>query len=191
VRARDERVAPGRLWLATDALDAMVAEARHKEPLESGGVLLGWRDTAGTELVVAGVLGPGPGATHRRTKFSPDTNWQRKKIAAAYETSGRKVSYLGDWHSHPGGDATPSRRDERTARRIARSRSARAPGPVMLILSGRDDLWRSVPYQFIDKRLQRMDLARTGHSRPAGESAMPPPWPGACSEHDEFPRELR
>lgn len=132
------------------------------EPLESGGVLLGWRDQADVELVVVGVLGPGPGATHRRTRFSPDTDWQRKEVAAAYAASGRTVSYLGDWHSHPGGGDTPSRRDERTARRIARSRAARVPRPMMLILPGRDDLWRPVPYRFIDRRLQQMELARTG-----------------------------
>lgn len=153
---------PGRLWLAQSALEAMVAEARRTEPLESGGVLLGWRDQTGTELVVAHVLGPGPDATHRRTKFSPDTDWQRKEIAAAYEASGRRVTYLGDWHSHPSGGAVPSRRDEKTARRIARSRSARAPQPVMLILSGKKKTWRAVPYRFFDKRLQQMELESAG-----------------------------
>lgn len=161
MRARTQLVVPGRLWLAQSALKAMVAEALRTEPLESGGVLLGWRDQTGTELVVAHVVGPGADATHRRTKFSPDTDWQRQEIAAAYEASGRRVTYLGDWHSHPGGSDLPSRRDEKTARRIARSRSARAPQPVMLILTGKKKAWRAVPYRFFDKRLQRMELEST------------------------------
>ena len=159
MRAHTERLASGRLWLADDASETMLAEARRTEPLESGGVLLGWQDPAGLELVVARVLGPGPVATHRRTKFSPDTDWQRAEIAAAYEASGRRLSYLGDWHSHPGGGELPSRRDEKTARRIARSRSARAPRPVMLILAGKKKNWHPAPYRFLDKRLQRMELA--------------------------------
>jgi integrative and conjugative element protein (TIGR02256 family) len=140
----------------------MIAEARRQEPLESGGVLLGWNDVEDTDLVVVSTLGPGPKATHRPTRFSPDTNWQRAEIAAVYEASGRTISYLGDWHSHPGGGEMPSRRDERTARRIARSRSARASRPVMLILPGSDELWRPAPYRFIDRRLLRMELTQTG-----------------------------
>lgn len=161
MRARAEGIVPGRLWLAEDALAAMLAEARRTEPLESGGVLLGWQDPAGSELVVAHALGPGPDAIHRRTKFSPDTDWQRAEIAAAYEASGRRVSYLGDWHSHPGGGELPSRRDEKTARRISRSRSARAPRPVMLILAGKKKTWHPAPYRFLDKRLRQMELAST------------------------------
>jgi integrative and conjugative element protein (TIGR02256 family) len=150
-----------RLWLARDALDAMVAEARRTEPLESGGVLLGWRGERDEEIAVVGVLGPGPRALHRRSRFSPDTGWQRREIARVYEASGRTVSYLGDWHSHPGGGETPSRRDQRTARRIARARSARVKRPVMLILSGAGERWRAVPYDYLDGRLERMRLRAT------------------------------
>jgi integrative and conjugative element protein (TIGR02256 family) len=136
----------------------MVAEARRTEPLESGGVLLGWHDHEDLEVVVASVLGPGPGATHRRARFSPDSEWQREQIAKAYEASGRTVSYLGDWHSHPGGGDAPSRRDERTTRRIARSRSARARRPVMLILPGNANTWRPSAYRFVGRHLRRMGI---------------------------------
>lgn len=158
MRARSAGLAPGKIWLTDAVLKAMVVEARGTEPLESGGVLLGWRDPEGLELVVAQVIGPGPRATHRRTRFSPDNDWQREQIADAYVASGRTVSYLGDWHSHPGGGDTPSRRDERTARRIARSRSARARRPVMLILSGERDTWLPSAYRFTGRRLRRMEI---------------------------------
>jgi integrative and conjugative element protein (TIGR02256 family) len=161
VRARDDHVATGRLWLSAGVLERMIAEARRTEPLESGGVLLGWHDQDNLELVVARVLGPGLEATHRRTRFSPDGDWHREQIAEAYEASGRTVSYLGDWHSHPGGSSAPSRRDERTARRIARSRSARARRPVMLILPGKADTWRPTAYRFVAQRLQRMKIEDT------------------------------
>ncbi len=159
---------PGGLWLATDALEAMIAEARRVEPFESGGVLLGWCEQDGDGVVVAGVLGPGPGATHKRTRFSPDTGWQRREIARVYEASGRTLGYLGDWHSHPGGTATPSRRDERTARRIARSRSARVPRPVILILPGRNESWSPAPYRLTDRSLRTMELFSTPRLAAAG-----------------------
>jgi integrative and conjugative element protein (TIGR02256 family) len=161
MRARRRSLAPGRLWLADVALEAMIAEARRMDPLETGGVLLGWQDADGVELMVASALGPGPSATHRRTRFSPDSAWQDGEIAARYELSGRTVTYLGDWHSHPGGTDTPSRRDERTARRIGRSRSARAHRPVMLILTGGAMTWRPVPYRSIGRSLRRMEIEPT------------------------------
>jgi integrative and conjugative element protein (TIGR02256 family) len=160
VRARPA-VAPGTLWLPESSVEAMVNEARRTAPLESGGVLLGWHDGNGVELTVARVLGPGPQAMHKRTRFSPDDNWQREQIAIAYHESGRTVSYLGDWHSHPGGTDIPSRRDERTARRIARSRSARARHPVMLILSGGAEVWHPTAYRYTGRHLERMDSERS------------------------------
>jgi integrative and conjugative element protein (TIGR02256 family) len=154
-------VAAGTLWLLGSSVEAMLSEARRRAPLESGGVLLGWHDGHGEELAVVRVLGPGPRAVHKRTRFSPDDDWQREQIALAYEESGRTVSYLGDWHSHPGGSDIPSRRDERTARRIARSRSARARHPVMLILSGAAEVWHPTAYRYTGRRLERMDSERS------------------------------
>jgi integrative and conjugative element protein (TIGR02256 family) len=161
MRARDDHVAAGRLWLPSALLETIAAEARRTEPLESGGVLLGWHDQENLEVVVVSVVGPGPGATHRRTRFSPDSDWQREQIAKAYEASGRTVAYLGDWHSHPGGSDAPSRRDERTTRRIARSRPARARRPVMLILFGKANTWRPSAYRFVGRRLRRMEIEHT------------------------------
>jgi integrative and conjugative element protein (TIGR02256 family) len=161
VRARDDHLAAARLWLPSGVLETMVTEARRTEPLESGGVLLGWHDQEDLQLVVASVFGPGPEATHQRTRFSPDGDWQREQIAKTYEASGRTVSYLGDWHSHPGGSDSPSRRDERTARRIARSRSARARQPLMLILPGKASTWRPAAYRFVTRRLRRIEIEHT------------------------------
>jgi hypothetical protein len=49
-----------RVWLANQAFNAMCEEAIARHPLESGGVLLGWR--TGKDRVVIIVLGPGPKA---------------------------------------------------------------------------------------------------------------------------------
>jgi integrative and conjugative element protein (TIGR02256 family) len=154
--SRAGALAPGRLWLAADALELMVCEAQRSEPLETGGVLLGWADPEGGDLFAVRMLGPGPRAVHKPTRFSPDTAWQRSQIAEAYEASGRIFAYLGDWHSHPRGDKTPSRRDERTGRRISRSRSARAPRPLVLILSGSSADWKPAPYRYFDGKLRPM-----------------------------------
>lgn len=120
------------LWWESAPCQEMITEASDRDPLETGGVLLGWR--TGADVVVSHLVGPGPGAQHEPTAFHPDSDWQAARIAELYEQSGRRLEYLGDWHTHPGGRPWPSRRDERTLRHIAASVEARCPDPVMVIL---------------------------------------------------------
>ena len=120
------------LWWESTPWQEMITEASDRELLETGGVLLGWRN--GADVVVSHVVGPGPGAQHERTTFHPDSAWQAERIAELYELSGRRLEYLGDWHTHPGGRPWPSRRDAGTLRHIAASAEARCPDPVMVIL---------------------------------------------------------
>lgn len=70
----------------------------------------------------------------KRTSFAPDGQWQQRQFAAVYEQSGRTVTYLGDWHSHPQGFPRPSGQDRKTAADIAASEQARTPYPITLIL---------------------------------------------------------
>lgn len=95
-------------------------------------MLLGY--WAGVEVVVTDVVGPGPCAVHKPASFSPDHDWQLERLAETYTASGRVVTYLGDWHTHPGGAPAPSARDRRTMRRIRRSGRARQRRPLMVIV---------------------------------------------------------
>jgi integrative and conjugative element protein (TIGR02256 family) len=156
---RCPRVEPGRLWLPDAVLRQLDEEASRMAPLETGGVLLGW-GVDHDDVAVADLVGPGPKATHSRSRFEPDTHWQRLRIAEAYARSGRIHRYLGDWHSHPGGSATPSRRDRRTAHKISRHRAARARRPVMLIVNGAERSWTPNAYRLQRGELTAMTVAR-------------------------------
>ncbi len=133
----------------------MHVEANRWAPLETGGVLLGYGDLEGSDVVVVDVLGPGPRAEHGRSGFHPDSRWQAEQVAARYEASDRIVTYLGDWHSHPTSLPLPSEVDAGTARRIARDRAARASEPLMVIL-GRpaEDEWLLVGLRYQRRRLR-------------------------------------
>lgn len=130
------KAAPARVWLHAAAWAEMADEGRAKYPDETGGMLLGYRTTAvdADEIVITGVIGPGPAARHAPQRFEPDGPWQQTQLEAAYARSGRVNTYLGDWHTHPAGRPAPSRHDSRCARRIARRAEARAPHPLILIL---------------------------------------------------------
>ena len=124
-----------RLWLAIANEETLLRETARMAPRETGGVLLGYRAEGG-DIVVTDVVGPGSHALHERTRFVPDHAYQDAEIARIYAASGRRHTYLGDWHSHPGGSCALSRTDRRTLRRIAATAEARVPEPLMLIVGG-------------------------------------------------------
>jgi integrative and conjugative element protein (TIGR02256 family) len=92
------------------------------------------------------IVGPGPDAMHSRSEFLPDAAYQQAQIAAAYERAGRRTSYLGDWHTHPGQRVYMSRRDRRTLRSIARCEPACQPRPVMAILGSAG--WEMIVWRY-------------------------------------------
>ncbi|UKA54509.1 Mov34/MPN/PAD-1 family protein [Arthrobacter sp. FW305-BF8] len=83
---------------------------------------------------VTNEVGPGPGASHNKASFNPDADWQSHQIARLYADSGRRLAYLGDWHTHPGAFPTPGARDLETLQAIARHSPARCPEPIMVII---------------------------------------------------------
>ena len=141
----------GELWIGRDVMALLEAEAIGRAPCETGGVLLGYWPGNGRDCVVTHVTGPGPNAIHCETRFAPDHEYQIAEIERLYQQSGRRLYYLGDWHSHPGGGGELSKQDRRTLRTIARSRTARASRPVMVILCGGPQwhacAWRHLPGQ--------------------------------------------
>lgn len=148
-----------RCWISTSDLGQIVAEAERAWSDETGGILMGYVDAAGTP-VVTDVIGPGPAATHAPTGFVPDSPWQQRQVDVVYERSGRRYTYLGDWHTHPGGVPFPSWRDLRTLRRIATFGPARVAAPVMLIVGGHDGDWEAVAWRWRDRRVGLLRLPR-------------------------------
>ena len=127
------------LWLRRAVDVALQQAAAQKDPHETGGVLMGYEQDDST--VVTTCIGPGPKAIHTRTSFVPDYDYQEREIARVYKESGRVSTYLGDWHTHPGGRLRLSRIDRDTLRRIAAHPPARMARPVMVILAGGEP-WR-------------------------------------------------
>ncbi len=139
--------------------DQVLSEAAEFAPLETGGVLLGFRDGgAGRDLVATELVGAGPNSKRDRCRFSPDGPWQRARIAERYEASGRTLAYLGDWHSHPTGNG-PSDLDRSTALRIATTEAARCPRPVFVIATRVAAGWELRAYRFAVRRLVRTRVA--------------------------------
>lgn len=156
-----------KIWLPEVLLDEMTVLATCAHPNETGGVLIGY--DAGNGVVVTAIIGPGSKAIHGLRAFIPDYTYQDSEIERIYRESGRRHTYLGDWHSHPDGRATLSSRDKRTLRGIASHRPARVPAPIMGILADGDcwrlAVWRCFPRDMRARRFfsryDRMALIQT------------------------------
>ena len=137
------------VWFGSRDLAWMAGEAARMAPLETGGVLVGYGGPRDGYLVTA-VVGPGPDAVHERHRFVPDAAFHTREVARLYRESGRTEVYLGDWHSHPDGEAYLSSTDRRTLRAVAQSEEARSPCPIMVVLGGRTGAvraWHLTPHR--------------------------------------------
>jgi integrative and conjugative element protein (TIGR02256 family) len=124
----------GTAWISGAVVRSIQSEATTRAPDETGGVLLGYWSNSPVAPVITQALGPGPNAQHARKSFVPDQEFHESEIARLWR-SNRHLQYLGDWHSHPNAPGSLSDADIQTLRRIAASRLARAPRPLMLILA--------------------------------------------------------
>jgi integrative and conjugative element protein (TIGR02256 family) len=123
-----------RAWVEKISLARMIEEASNKYPDETGGCLMGYGSQG--NVVVTTCIGPGPKAKHRRSEFVPDSEWQELQIEQIYEKSGRLLTYLGDWHSHPNAATRLSWKDRRTLLKIATFGEARLSSPIMAVVAG-------------------------------------------------------
>ena len=132
----------------------MQSEADSRHPLETGGILIGLNLPNGAS-VVSHVVGPGPNAVHHRDGFVPDHDFQDEELARIYVETGRKVHYLGDWHTHP--DAPPflSGIDRKTLGFIAASDSVRVPHVFMLIWGSKSGQWQGRAWRAATGRRRR------------------------------------
>jgi integrative and conjugative element protein (TIGR02256 family) len=133
----------GIAWISADISRALIKEADRCYPLETGGVLIGYRVEPDTVVVTAS-FGPGPASVHDRYSYRHDHEWEALEIASHYELSARSEIYIGDWHTHPdasSGDLSVT--DRSSLRRVIKSREARLSRPVMSVLFGCPGNWQT------------------------------------------------
>ena len=121
-------------WIPERLRIVLMDEIDQWVPLETGGILLGYEDQDNAP-VVTDLIGPGPRARHLKSGFFPDHLFQVAELDRRVGSSPTTLSYLGEWHSHPGGALELSQRDKRVLKRIAGYAPARVRHPIMLIVT--------------------------------------------------------
>ncbi len=135
-------------------------------------MLLGYRAEQqagqGDQIVITDLVGAGPAAVHRPDGFVPDGTWQQERLDEAYVASGRVMTYLGDWHSHPDSSPAPSEKDRKTAKKISRNRGARTREPLTLIIGQDAERWRLMGYRYVEGSFRALVLKPFGSTLAAG-----------------------
>lgn len=122
-----------RVWVDHRVRDDIRDELRrHRRWLETGGPLVGY--IVDRDFVVVRAAGVET-ATRRRRSFQPDSAAVDRILADEYRRSDGRLRYVGSWHSHPAGIATPSSRDVKTAQRIAGEPDVELPSPLQVIVA--------------------------------------------------------
>ena len=104
------------------AYNAIIDETFRKDPIETGGILLGHVFDNGIWVVME-VIPPGIDSVHQYAYFEYDekfVNYLAESVATKYEN---KLELLGLWHRHPGSMDTFSGTDDGTNRVFASLRS--------------------------------------------------------------------
>jgi len=152
------------LWISSAIYKQMIDEAEKLAPHETGGVFMGYR-AENDDIVVTDLIDSGEGAKHKYYKFSPDQDYQLRKIADIYKKSGGTITYIGDWHTHPNSDPELSWIDKRTLTKIALTKESQNTHPIMMVLGGKPEKWTLNSVQFISGEFQIWPFFRCKYNR--------------------------
>lgn len=153
-----------------------VQEQLERRTIEAGGketcgILVG-KITDDRIATVTDASDAGPTAESSATICSRDVEYTQQWLEARIKEADGEIEYIGEWHSHPSEDTTPSTTDTTSLTDIANSTNYLCRTPVMLILGcsegqvkqrsaysfaiGRP--FRSVEYKVVDNNTMTSDL---------------------------------
>lgn len=147
--------------------EQMEMRAIEADGKETCGILVG-KITDDRIAIVYDASDAGPKAESSATICSRDVEYMQQWLEERIKDSNGEIEYIGEWHSHPSEDTTPSTTDTTSLTDIANSPNYLCRTPVMLILgcsegqvkrrsaycfaTGRP--FRSIEYQVVDSSTQ-------------------------------------
>ena len=146
-----DTVVPGadyEIRLSASAVAEMRAEARSGArirggKIETGGTLLGGFDSAAGVVWVDEATGPPPDSRLSEVHFEHGVRGVEDLIAARTSATARVTTFVGMWHSHPYGEASPSPTDRDGMDDLVLPIANAPPRALLLIVGGLGDRWRS------------------------------------------------
>lgn len=141
-------ISPGfEIRLSVFAYNEIYAEVRRgsrlRGPLiETGGMLLGTFDDATGVVHVDKAVGPPPDSYLSRYYFQHGVEGAQARIEQELNSSDGHSGFLGYWHTHPCGPASPSQTDEQGMASVVGPDGKRQRA-LMMIVGGSPDRWNA------------------------------------------------
>lgn len=114
------------ILITRSALDGAITDGQRGLPVETGGILLGFRTR---DLVVVTRTLTVPDPISSRSGYLRHHRRAQARLVAGRGDAPPVVGYVGEWHTHPA-DVGPSRTDLRALEAVARL----SDGPVALVV---------------------------------------------------------
>ena len=133
-----------KIVVSEEARADIVRYTEDKPDVETGGILIGFRDTNGSMQVLAATAA-GPKAVEERNRFERDHKYCQDRLDEAAAKYGEHGQYIGEWHSHLQTQPQPSARDIESLTGIADAPNYHTNEPIMLI-AGLDPNSRKVKH---------------------------------------------
>ncbi|MBA2555995.1 MAG: Mov34/MPN/PAD-1 family protein [Chloroflexi bacterium] len=147
-------------------------------PWEVGGWLLGYWSADERSVVISHATPPGPRGTPFGVRIGAEGH--RDRFDQAWTASDGHVTFLGDWHTHPGGPVAPSEKDREALRKLATQPDYDTPQPLAIIVQAPRWPWqaarRALGCFMRDSKGAVEPLAMTVTDELAGPAASVPPW---------------
>lgn len=144
---------PAPIVLVPKPIAARIAALRMRHlPAETGGFLIGLRRL--NHIEVTDLTEQQPGDRASPISFLRNGKGHAASITRSWRNSGKTLTVVGDWHSHPIGDATPSHLDQNAWRALAHALHR----PVVGLIAGPQQmrLFRTEPTVGLDVELSRI-----------------------------------
>lgn len=118
--------------------ERLAAERLSYDPVETGGVLVGWSSMIARRIYVVDVLDAPEDSIRSEHEFVLGTEGLTERLEELASMTSGAVTCVGTWHSHSG-SADPSLRDRRSAAMIGNAELR----PMALLIRGRTS-WRAL-----------------------------------------------
>jgi integrative and conjugative element protein (TIGR02256 family) len=124
----------------SDAVLETFNKYKQKSPQshESGGIVLG--QITGDVIYINRASTPNIFDKSSRYRFERDKNAAQIIVNYEYNNSDRKISYLGEWHTHPENTPTPSGQDRKMIKDQYSSSKLNEPF-LLMIIQGIENLY--------------------------------------------------